>query len=93
LAAGLARRLSLDRLVKQEMRFIEGDAGGSLLEGARDLLVFFLQTQGRQNLTESMISVQPREKDAARSWLLLLALVEITWIGAISLALYWLLAT
>ena len=44
-------------------------------------------------MTESMISVQPREKDAARSWLLLLALVEISWIGAISLALYWLLAT
>jgi hypothetical protein len=35
LADGLARRLSLDRLVKQEMRFIEGEAGGSLLEGAR----------------------------------------------------------
>jgi hypothetical protein len=75
------------------MRFIEGDAGGSLLEGARDLLVFFLQTQGRQNLTESMISVQPREKDAAPSWLLLLALVEITWVGAISLTLYWLLTS
>jgi hypothetical protein len=28
------------------MRFIEGDAGGSLLEGARDLPVFFLQNQG-----------------------------------------------
>jgi hypothetical protein len=44
------------------MRFIEGDAGGSLLEGARDLPAFFLQTQRGQNLTESMISVQPREK-------------------------------
>jgi hypothetical protein len=44
-------------------------------------------------LTESMISVQPREKEAAPSWLLLLALVEIAWIGAISLALYWLLTT
>ena len=53
------------------MRFIEGDAGGSLLEGARDLPVFFLQIQGRQNLTESMISGQPREKEAAPSWLLL----------------------
>jgi hypothetical protein len=91
LADGLARRLSLDRLVKQEMRFIEGDAGGSRLEGARDLPVFFLQTQGRQNLTESMR--QAREKEAAPSWLLLLALLEIAWIGAISLALYWLLTS
>jgi hypothetical protein len=75
------------------MRFIEGDAGGSLLEGARDLLVFFLQTQGRQNLTESTISVQRREKDAAPLWLLVLALVEIAWVGAISLTLYWLLTS
>ena len=44
-------------------------------------------------MTESMISVQPREKDAAPSWLLLLALVEITWVGAISLTLYWLLTS
>jgi hypothetical protein len=29
------------------MRFIEGGAGGSLLEGARDLPAFFLQTEGR----------------------------------------------
>jgi hypothetical protein len=93
LADGLARRLSLDRLVKQEMRFIEGDAGGSRLEGARDLPVFFLQTQGRQNLTESMISAQPRAQDAAHLWLLVLALVEIAWVGAISLTLYWLLTS
>jgi hypothetical protein len=67
--------------------------GGRSWRGLDDLPVFFLQTQGRQNLTESMISVQPREKEAAPSWLLLLALVEIAWIGAISLALYWLLTT
>ncbi len=44
-------------------------------------------------MTESMISVQPREKDAAPSWLLLLALVEITGVGAISLTLYGLLTS
>ena len=75
------------------MRFIEGDAGGLLLEGARDLPAFFLQTQRGQNLTESMISVQPRDKDAAPPRLLLLALVEITWVGAISITLYWLLTS
>jgi hypothetical protein len=42
-------------------------------------------------LTESMISVQSRETDAARSWLLVFALVEIAWVAAISLTLYWLL--
>jgi hypothetical protein len=44
-------------------------------------------------LTESMISAQPRAQDAAHLWLLVLALVEIAWVGAISLTLYWLLTS
>jgi hypothetical protein len=35
-----------------------------------------------------MISVQPREKDSAPAWLLVLALVEIAWVGAISVVLF-----
>jgi hypothetical protein len=61
--------------------------------GGRDLSAFFLEIQGRQNLTESMISAQPRAQDAAHLWLLVLALVEIAWVGAISLTLYWLLTS
>src|SRR6266550_5965526 len=64
LADGLARRLSLDRLVKQEMRFIEGDAGGSLLEGARRPPSLLPPNPGETELDGSMISVQPREEEA-----------------------------
>ena len=42
-------------------------------------------------MTESMVPGQPRETDAVPSWLLVLALVEIAWVAAISLSLYWLL--
>ena len=43
-------------------------------------------------MTESMISVQSRDEHTAPLWLYVLALVEIAWVVAISLALYWLIA-
>jgi hypothetical protein len=44
-------------------------------------------------LTESMISVQPRDEYRAPLLLFVLAAVEIAWVAAISLALYWLIAS
>jgi hypothetical protein len=61
-------------------------------EGARDLPAFLHPNRG-DNLTESTISVQPRENDPAPPWLLVLVLVEIAWVAAISLTLYWLLTS
>jgi hypothetical protein len=43
-------------------------------------------------LTESMISVQSHDEYTAPLWLYVLGLVEIAWVAAISLTLYWLIA-
>ena len=43
-------------------------------------------------MTESMISVQSRDEYTVPLWLYVLALVQVSWVVAIALTLYWLIA-